>query len=154
MYNHAPADYECPLCQIVRGEDNPDDWTKQSDVVFRGAEATVFINGRWWGRIEGNVVVVPNRHVENIFDLPIDLAGPIHEAARDVAMAFMETYGCEGISTRQHNAPAGNQDVWHYHLHVFPRYTGDGLYGSSRRMTTPEERFAYAERLRSWFDSR
>jgi histidine triad (HIT) family protein len=154
MYNHEPPGYDCPICQIVRGEDNAGEWTKQADVVFRGPQTTAFVNARWWGRNEGNVVVVPNRHVENIFDLPTELAGPIHETARDVALAFMETYSCEGVSTRQHNAPAGNQDAWHYHLHVFPRYAGDNLYDSSRRMSTPDERRPYADRLRPWFKSR
>lgn len=152
MFNHEPPGYDCVICQIVRGEDNEDDWTKRSDVVFRDEGTTAFVNARWWGRIEGNVVVVPNEHVENIFDLGPDLAALVHGTARRVAVALMETYGCEGISTRQHNGPAGNQDVWHYHLHVFPRYSGDGLYGARRRMTTPAERLPYAERLRAWFE--
>jgi hypothetical protein len=46
-----------------------------------------------------------------------------------------DAFGCEGISTRQHNGPAGNQDVWHFHLHVFPRYPNDGLCGGKRRFT-------------------
>jgi histidine triad (HIT) family protein len=42
--------------------------------------------------------------------------------------------------------------VWHYHLHVFPRYLGDDLYGryQERRWTTPLEREPYAERLRDY----
>ena len=57
-------------------------------------------------------------------------------------------YDCEGTSFRQHNEPGGDQEVWHYHLHVFPRYAGDDLYGSEARLTAPEERAPYAERLR------
>ena len=57
-------------------------------------------------------------------------------------------YGCDGVSTRQHNEPAGYQDVWHYHLHVFPRFAGDELYGSRKCLMPPEERAAFAERLR------
>jgi histidine triad (HIT) family protein len=112
------------------------------------------VNARFWGRNEGHVVVVTNEHFENIFDLPTRLAGPIHDTARLCAIALMETYGCDGVSTRQHNAPAGNQDAWHYHVHVFPRYHGDGLYGAERRMSTPEDRLPYAEKLQAWFASR
>lgn len=46
---------------------------------------------------------------------------------RRVAVATREAFGCEGISTRQHNEPAGDQDVWHLHVHVFPRHQGDEL---------------------------
>ncbi len=154
MFNHEPPDYDCSICQIVRGEDNEDPWTKQSDVFLRGDEVTAFVNPAWWGSIEGNVVVVPNRHVENVFDLPLELAAPIHEVTRDVATAFMEAYGCPGVSTRQHNGPAGNQEVWHYHLHVFPRYERTDLYGSERRLVPIPERKAYADRLRRWFEDR
>jgi histidine triad (HIT) family protein len=62
-------------------------------------------------------------------------------------------YHCDGISTRQHNEPAGNQDVWHYHLHVFPRYTDDQLYlndpAALRARMPADERAGYAQRLRA-----
>ncbi|MDN3240096.1 HIT family protein [Glycomyces tritici] len=66
-----------------------------------------------------------------------------------------ETYGCDGVSTRQHNEPAGNQDVWHLHVHVFPRYEGDRLYATKALpgWAAPEERQVYAERLRASFTS-
>ena len=57
-------------------------------------------------------------------------------------------FGCPGVSTRQHNEPAGDQEVWHYHLHVFPRFPGDGLYGSAPEIVTAKERARYAANLR------
>jgi len=62
-------------------------------------------------------------------------------------------YACDGVSTRQHNEPDGGQDVWHYHLHVFPRYTGDDLYRSpaDKEFLPPEKRMQYAQRLRDYF---
>jgi hypothetical protein len=45
-----------------------------------------------------------------------------------VATAMKTLYRCSGVSTRQHNEPDGNQDVWHFHQHVFQRYPGDDLY--------------------------
>lgn len=53
---------------------------------------------------------------------------------------------------RQHNEPAGNQDVWHYHLHVFPRFVNDKLYKSDRENTKPEERLEYAQKLRHYLN--
>ena len=154
MYNHEPDAYPCPLCETIAGAENSDPWTKQSDVVYRDAYVIAWINTRWWGEIEGNVVVVPTTHVENIFDLDADLAARIHQVARDVATAMMQTYGCKGISTRQHNGPDANQDVWHYHLHVFPRNDRSDLYGRPARLASVDERLPYAERLRTWFAER
>jgi histidine triad (HIT) family protein len=153
VYNHEPPGYDCSLCQLVRGEDNEDPWAKQSDIFYRDDELIAWINPRWWGRIEGNAVIVPNAHFENLFDLPDDLATPIHSLARRLATAMMETYGCAGISTRQHNGPEANQEVWHYHLHVFPRYERSDLYGQRARLVTPDERRPYAERLRRWLEA-
>lgn len=95
----------------------------------------------------GHVIIVPHLHYENIYDLPLGAATEVHAMAKSVALAMKNAYGCEGISTRQHNEPAGNQDVWHYHLHVFPRYMDDGLYGSERSLMGTAERAVYARRL-------
>ena len=147
MYTHAPPDYECPFCAVARGDENPP-WTYRSDVVHHDAATTAWINRRWWANNLGAVVVVPNCHVENMYELDAELAGAVHSAARAIALAMKDAYRCDGISTRQHNEPGGDQEVWHYHLHVFPRWHGDGLYGSRARLTTREEREPYAERLR------
>ena len=66
-----------------------------------------------------------------------------------------EVYGCDGVSIRQHNEPAGDQTVWHYHLHVFPRYHGDELYASHKQVqeATLEERAEFATKLRNYFDN-
>ncbi len=63
-------------------------------------------------------------------------------------------YGCDGVSTRQHNEPAGNQDVWHFHLHVFPRYVDDQLYlrSAERTPTSPPQRLPYAVKLKRALD--
>ena len=156
MYNHEPPDYDCPLCMTVRGEDQPDPWTKASDVFYRDDRAVAWINQRWWGSIEGNAIVIPAVHYENIFDLPDDAAAAIHNLSRRIAIAMMETYGCTGISTRQHNGPDGNQEVWHYHVHVFPRWRDDRLYerNADFRWATPDERAPYAEKLRNCLRSK
>ena len=105
---------------------------------------TAFMALLWWPNNEGHVLIIPNQHFENIYDLPRQYAHRIQDLAQEIAIAFKHIYGCDGVSTRQHNEPAGNQDVWHYHLHVFPRYAGDNLYHShrSREPAPPEKRKA------------
>jgi histidine triad (HIT) family protein len=148
LYRHAPPGYDCPFCAVVRGEERPP-WTFRDDVVWQDGACTAWINRRWWVNNPGNVVLVPNEHVENVYEVDRELGADIHEAARRIAVAMKDAYRCGGISTRQHNEPAGDQEVWHYHLHVFPRWPGDDLYGSEHRLTTLAERRPYAERLRA-----
>ena len=149
MYNHAPEDYICPFCLVAQGIENEHVYTRQTDVVYRNNAVTAAISSHQRPNNRGLVVIFPNQHFENIYDLPVHLAAKIHELARSVAMAMKAAYACEGISTMQHNEPAGNQDVWHYHLHLFPRYADDGLYSSRRELMAVNERAEYAQRLRA-----
>jgi histidine triad (HIT) family protein len=148
MYNHAPVDYECPFCLAVAGRETERMLTRQQDIVYRDQAVTAFIASHWWPNNSGHVLIIPNAHYENIYDLPLELGGAIHSVAQQIAIAFKTSYHCDGVSTRQHNESAGNQEVWHYHLHIFPRYTGDNLYAESRILTTPDQRWPYAEKLR------
>lgn len=126
MHNHAPPNYDCPLCQGIR-KDKPD---SEFEIVFSDDEIFVIVNPKWWPNNPGALLIAPNRHYENIYDLPPELGTPMQRAARWGAIAMKAAYHCDGTSTRQHNEPYGNQDVWHYHLHVFPRWKGDALYES------------------------
>ncbi len=58
---------------------------------------------------------------------------------------------CSGTSIRQHNEPSGDQDVWHLHVHVFPRHDTDDLYRRHDQATwaTPQERLPYGQALRT-----
>ncbi len=96
---------------------------------------------------------MPNQHHENIYDISTEALAAVQLLGQRIAVALKAVYGCEGTSFRQHNEPAGNQEVWHYHLHVFPRYQGDELYVRTyeRRNTTAAERAPYAQRLREYF---
>jgi histidine triad (HIT) family protein len=86
--------------------------------------------------------------------LPIELSHKIHDIEKEIAFALKEMYKCDGVSSRQHNEPCGNQDVWHYHLHVFPRYKNDELYKTSRENSKPEERKEYANKIKAYFNKK
>jgi histidine triad (HIT) family protein len=117
-----PSGYQCPFCKLANGEDTAHPC--QGDIVRRTPDAMALISPRWWPRNQGHVLVVPLSHYENIYDLPTKPGHAVHDLVREVAIAIRQTYGCQGVSTRQHNEPAGNQDAWHYHVHVFPRVPG------------------------------
>ena len=151
MHNHEPKDYICPFCLIVEGVENEHLYTKQADIVYKNNFVTAFISSGWWKNNKGHVIIIPNNHFENIYDLADDISSEIHKLERKIAIAFKEVYKCDGVSSRQHNEPSGNQDVWHYHLHVFPRYKNDNLYLTDRELSKPEERIEYANSLKAYF---
>jgi histidine triad (HIT) family protein len=147
MHNHAPTDYTCPFCRILN---QAKDSLESTDVIFQDANVTAFLGLGRWEKNPVDVLIVPNRHIENLYDLPQELVLPLHNLTRGVALALKSVFQCEGISTRQHNEPAGDQDVWHYHVHVTPRFTGDRFY-ENHKVPFPEvERIAIAEKLRDF----
>jgi len=143
--------YICPLCQIARGE-RTEKGDQEGAVILRDKIITVFIAGKWWKSNPGHVIIIPNEHIENIYDMPEEIGHKIFDFSKKVAIALKETYKCDGTSTRQHNEPAGNQDVFHFHLHVFPRHTGDNLYLNHKDTYWPtqEEKQLYVERLKNY----
>ncbi|GAB2596046.1 HIT family protein [Kribbella endophytica] len=151
MFNHTPPGYACPFCRLAAGGE--DELTTQHDVVRRTPAALAFVASRWWPNNQGHVLVVPTEHHENLYDLSQAAGHGVQDVVQEIAIAIRSTYdGCEGVSTRQHNEPAGYQDAWHYHVHVFPRYVGDNLY-NTRHLTEPAtaaERAPYVEKLRTF----
>jgi len=150
MFNHKPADYRCPFCFLLAGGDT--EFDDQRDIVLRTERATALVAAGWRPGNEAHVLVIPNAHHENLYDLPAEYGHAVHDAVREVAIAMRATYGCGGISTRQHNEPAGSQHVWHLHVHVFPRYDGDDFYRATPeyRVASIEQRLPYAEKLRRY----
>ncbi|HVU78101.1 MAG TPA: HIT family protein [Gaiellaceae bacterium] len=139
---------DCVFCRFLAGTET--EWNRLADVVLRTARTTAFVSPRRWPDNPGNAIVVPNEHVASLEACPDDLLGEVFAAARRVALAMRAAYGCEGTSLRQHNGSAAGQEIDHLHVHVFPRRDGDRLYArdAEHRFAPPEERAAYAERLR------
>lgn len=148
MHNHQPKKYTCPFCQIIEGAQ---DSMEGSDVIYQDADVTAFLSLSRWEKNPFEVLIVPNRHIENLYDLPLELAPALQKATREVAIVLKDLTRCGGISTRQHNESAGDQDVWHYHIHVTPRYEGDRFYENLKVAFPESERMAVAERLRECF---
>lgn len=152
MYNHAAKDYKCPICIAIQGLENSDTLIYKSDIVYKDDLITAFITSFFIGNNPGHVIIVPNKHFENIYDLPDEYAHRIHEVAKHMAFALKQAYQCEGITTLQNNEPAGGQHAFHYHFHVFPRYLNDELHKNmlDKKSTTPEERLSYANKIKDY----
>jgi histidine triad (HIT) family protein len=155
MFNHAPANYTCPICLGVQGIENEHTLLKRDDLVYQDEKVSAFINSFWIGKNEGHVIIVPNKHFENIYNLPPDLGHQIFDIAQRISLALKKTYHCDGITLRQNNEPAGDQHAFHYHLHVFPRYKDDDFnlkLAEKSRLSDPEERLKYASKLKDYLE--
>jgi histidine triad (HIT) family protein len=152
MYNHELKDYTCPFCKLIAGTES--EHNKKQDIIFQNEQVTAFIAPKWWINNPGHVLVVPNKHLENIYDMPDDLLGEVYKVVKKVSIAIRSTYDCDGTSNRQHNEPAGGQDVWHFHVHVYPRYDNDKLYQNhdKKSFVDASARTEYADKLKHYFE--
>ncbi|WP_119353559.1 HIT family protein [Azohydromonas sediminis] len=76
---------------------------------------------------DGHVIVATKRACETLMDATDDEAAALMRAARRVALAVQAAFAPDGVTVLQANRPAGWQTVPHLHLHVLPRYDGDGV---------------------------
>ncbi len=99
-------------------------------------------------RADGHVLVMPKTPARNILDAaPAQLAACMATAQR-VARALMTALGADGISLRQSNESAGDQDVFHLHFHLLPRHAGTPLRAADGPVANPAELSAIAEKIR------
>lgn len=152
MYNHAPENYNCPICLGVEGVESDATMLKISDLVYRDNWVSVFVNSKFVKNNPGHLIIVPNEHFENIYAMPDGLTNRIMSVARQFALALKEVRKCDGITLLQNNEPASSQHAFHYHLHVYPRFTNDdwSSFVYNTEVSTPEQRKPYIEALQNY----
>lgn len=105
MYHHASDDYVCPICLGVEGMENESTLIRQPDIVYRDDKIMAFVASYFIQTCEGHLIVVPNKHYENMYDLPDEIGAQIFAVARKMALVMKKAYGCEGVTTLQNNEP-------------------------------------------------
>lgn len=153
MKSNAPKDYVCPICLGVKGIENDQTLLKKDDLVYKDDLVSAFINSFWIPTVEAHVIVVPNEHYENLYEIPRVVGNRIFEVSKKIAIAMKKAYKSDGITLRQNNEPAGDQHAFHYHLHIFPRYDGDEFnLGMTKKsvLSDPKERIKYVSELKKF----
>ena len=110
-------DSNCIFCKIANGE-IPSRTIEENDmfkVVLDVGPAT-----------KGHALILPKDHYTNLYDLPEDVAAEVYKTAKKIALKMKEKLGCDGVNIVQNNEEAAGQTVFHFHMHVIPRYKDDG----------------------------
>jgi histidine triad (HIT) family protein len=106
----------------------------------------------------GHVLIVPVRHATSLDDLDPELAARLMTVGQQVFRALRHSnLKCEGVNFSLADGEAGDQEVPHVHLHVFPRFEGDGFglrFGPAYTTLPPRaELDAVATEIRRWLSS-
>jgi len=132
---------DCVFCKILAG-DIPAHLVYEDDLVV------AFLSLEQPNPFK--VLVVPRDHVEMIYDLNDELAGAIFRATIKIARSVRDVSKCEGMNLVQSNGRVGQQDVFHFHLHIVPRFYGDSIVLDwDNTPASQDELTKIAERVRS-----
>ena len=109
---------ECIFCAIVEGK-IPSAKVYEDDHVFAFMDIAP--------ANPGHLLIIPKQHYRNIFDMPADVGSKIMEVAVPLANAIKDALKPDGLNLFQSNEPAAFQTVFHFHLHLIPRWEEDPL---------------------------
>ena len=74
---------------------------------------------------KGHALILPKHHYANLYEIPEEMAAKAMVLAKRMAAAMTEALGCDGFNIVQNNGEVAGQTVFHFHMHLIPRYNGD-----------------------------
>ena len=110
----------CTFCKIIDGKISGHILDENEDII-------VFLS------LENHPLIVPKKHILDIYSLDNELGAEIMKEAIKIAKAVKQGLRCDGVYVTQANESAAGQDVFHYHMHIYPRWN------DSRQWESEEE---------------
>lgn len=107
----------CLFCQIARGE-------RPAHTVYEGEGVVAFLD--IYPCTPGHTLVIPREHSATLNEMSPEDAGRLLQAAALVATKVQGAMGAAGFNFGVNNGKAAGQEVFHVHVHIIPRYAGDG----------------------------
>ena len=98
---------------------------------------------------DGHTLVIPKAPAENLFELDTAMAEAVMRTGQRMALAVRRAFHPDGVTLMQFNGAEAGQTVFHFHLHVVPRYAGQPLLAHGRGFADPAVLAEHAARLRS-----
>lgn len=108
---------DCIFCKIANGE-------IPSKTLYEDEEFRVILD--LGPATKGHGLILPKNHAANLYELPDEEASKVLVLAKRMALRMREKLACDGLNLVQNNGESAGQTVNHFHLHLIPRYVGDG----------------------------
>lgn len=110
-------DENCIFCKIAGGE-------IPSRTIYEDEQFRVYLDIS--PAAKGHALIVPKEHYANLYELPEDLAADAMRLAKKEMALMTSKLSCDGFQLVQNNGKTAGQTVFHFHLHLIPRYKNDG----------------------------
>lgn len=108
----------CIFCSIVS-------WESPSWTIYSDNQVTAFFD--YFPASAGHLIIVPNQHHENIFEIPEETLAHLAKVSKRIALAYRDILWVTDINILQNNGAVAWQVVFHYHMHLIPRVSWDEL---------------------------
>ena len=108
---------DCIFCKIAAGE-------IPSKTIYEDEKYRVILD--LGPATRGHALILPKNHYANLFELPEEDAKEVICLAKKMATIMKDKLGCDGFNLVQNNGEAAGQTVFHFHMHLIPRYENDG----------------------------
>ncbi len=110
-------DENCIFCKIANGEIPSRTLYEDNDfrVILDLGPAT-----------KGHALILPKEHYKNLYEISDDTAAKVLPLAKKMAQKMTDKLGCDGFNLIQNNNEVAGQSVFHFHMHLIPRYNDDG----------------------------
>ena len=131
---------DCIFCKLANGifETNTVYEDDQFRVILDAAPAT-----------KGHALILPKEHYANIYEIDENVAADAMKLAKKLITKFTDVLGCDGYNIVQNNGEDAGQTVFHFHMHMIPRYKDDNA-GVTWTPTEPnaDEQKALCEKMK------
>ena len=109
-------DDNCIFCKIANGE-------IPSATVYEDDDFRVILDLS--PASKGHALILPKEHYANLYELPDEAASKVLIVAKNVVAKMTKALGCDGYNLVQNNGEVAGQTVFHFHMHLIPRYKED-----------------------------
>jgi histidine triad (HIT) family protein len=124
---------DCLFCSILAGD-------VPAQMVDEDEHTVAFMDINPWTR--GHALVIPRNHSRNLYEVPEDDMAQTLSAAKRLAIRMRDRLGCDGVNLLNSCEPAAWQTIFHFHVHVIPRYDDDPLNLPTRPQEADQEDLA------------
>jgi len=108
---------DCIFCKIAAGE-------IPSKTIYEDGQFRVILD--LGPAAKGHALILPKSHAANLYELPDETAAEVMKLAKKMALRLRDRLHCDGLNLVQNNGETAGQTVSHFHIHLIPRYEGDG----------------------------
>ncbi|MDH4070034.1 MAG: HIT family protein [Ignavibacteria bacterium] len=131
---------DCIFCSIAAGR-------VPAEIVYSGNRVLAFLDVN--PIHPGHVLIIPKRHSRDLTELPEEVLGELMLATQTVAAGLVHSLDLQGFNLFSNNGAIAGQSVFHFHLHVTPRYPQDNIrFVHGTKEYGPGEMAAVGERIR------